>query len=407
MRQVLINLKSWLLQDKRRVLIIIFILIAAGYYLYSRSSATETMTPQTATVEKGTIISSVTASGTIVSSNIENVTTQASGTVKKVYISDGDYVYKGQKLAEIELDVQGQQNYLSAYSSYLGSVSSVNSAKNALEVADAGLAVTYDEIKGHDDDEDLATKETRVRAETSQRNAIDNVKVAEARLSSAAISLRTTTPVITSPTSGTVKSVTIAQGMNIGAAETASGSRANQRVATIGTEGLPIATFNVSEIDVVNIKPDQKATIMLDSITDKTFTGKVVSVDRVGSVTSNVTTYPVIIQLDTSSDEILPNMAATANIIVETKANILTVPSSAVNYSGSDTTVTKMENDEQVKTTVEVGISSDTETEIISGLYEGDEILTNTQSVSTSSQSQSGENRGFIPGGGEMRMITR
>lgn len=407
MKKILNNIRSWFAKDKKRVIIFVLLIVAVGYYLRSRNKSNATITPQTTTVKKATIVSSISASGIIVSSNIENVTTQASGTVKKVYVSDGDYVYEGQKLAEIDLDVQGQQNYLSAYSSYLSAVTSVNSAKNSLEVSNASLAVTYDEIKGHDDDEDLETKETRVRAETSQRNALDSVKVAEARFSSASLSLRTTTPVITAPTSGTVKSVTIAEGMNIGATETASGSRANQRVATIGTEGLPIATFNVSEIDVVNVKPDQKATITLDSITDKTFTGKVVSVDRVGSVTSNVTTYPVIIQFDTSSNEILPNMAATANIIVETKSNVLTVPSSAINYSGSDTTVTVLQDDEQITKSVEVGISSDTETEIVSGLDEGEEILTNTQSVTTSGQTQTGENRGFFPGGGEMRMITR
>jgi len=282
----------------------------------------------------------------------------------------------------------------------------MNSANNSYRSALASAEKVLDEVKGHDTDETFAQKETRTKAEVAKDNAYDSLKTAQARLTSASLDYKTSSPYIYSPIAGKVKSVTVAEGMNLGATDSASGSRANQRVATIATEGLPIATFNVSEIEVTKITTGQKATITLDSITDKTFTGKVVSVDRVGSTTSNVTSYPVIIKFDTNSDQILPNMAATANIIIETKSNVLIVSSSAVNYQGNQASVNVMKNKVQESISVEVGISSDTETEITSGLNEGDVIVTSASNTSTTS-TQSTENRsgsGSIFGGGEVRI---
>jgi RND family efflux transporter MFP subunit len=405
MKKKVINLIKKIFSTRKRAVITVVVLVIGGYLLWGKVSGNGSEPViQTSTVQRGTIVSSVTASGNVVSSNIENVTTQASGTVKKVYVSDGDEVYIGQKLAEIDLDVQGAQNHASAYSTYISAVNSLNSAKNNYRLTQASLAVVYDEIQGHDDDETFEMKETRTRAEVSNDNAYDAIISAQARLSSAALAYKTTSPVITSPVSGIVKSVTIAEGMNIGATETASGSRANQRIATIGTEGLPIATFNVSEIDVSLIKPEQKATITLDSIIDKTFTGSVVSVDRVGSITNNVTTYPVIIQLDTKSEQILPNMAASASIITDTKSDILIVPSTAISYLDGQTSVTVLRGDQKINQLVEVGISNDTETEITSGLSEENIVVTSTTTTSSNEQQPQGPGGGgFFPIGGGSR----
>ena len=397
-----------LFKTKTRIIIVSVILVATGVFGWQSTKKDEPKTEkQTATVERATIISAITASGTVISSNIENITTQASGTIARVYVSDGDEVVVGQKLAEIDLDVQGEQNYLSAYSSYVSAQNSLNSANNGYRLSQASLAVVYDEIKGHDNDESFELKETRTRAEVANDNAYDSVETAKVRLSAAAVSLKTNSPVISSPASGTIKSVSIAEGMNIGAAETASGARANQRIATIGTGGLPIASFSVSEIDVTQIEPGQKAIITLDSIADKTFTGKVVSVDRVGTISSNVATYPAIIQFDTKAEQILPNMTAMAKIIVETKSDILVVPSTAINYQDEAATVQVLRNGQEFKQAVEVGISSDTESEIVSGLSEGEIVVTGRGA--TAVKESSNASSGLIPirapgsGGGIMR----
>lgn len=399
MKKAILAYINKLKSDRKKLIAVITVLVLGGYLLFNKYGKNEEEPIiQTAQVQKGTIISSVSVSGNVISSNIENITTQASGTVSKVYVSDGDEVTKGQKIAEIDLDVQGQQNQAAAYSTYISAVNSLNSANNNYRLTQSSLAVVYDEIQGHDDDESLEMKEDRTRAEVANDNAYDAVKTAEARLSSAGLAYKTSSAIITAPSSGVVKSVTVAEGMNIGAQETASGARANQRIATIATGGLPIATFNISEIDVSLIEPGQKATITLDSIMDKTFTGKVVSVDRVGMITNNVTTYTTIIQFDTSSDQILPNMAATANIIIDSKSDVLIVPSQAVGYQDGQASITLIRNGRELNIPVEIGIFNDTQTEIISGLNEGDMVITGT--TTSTSQETSERSGGFMFGGG-------
>ena len=282
----------------------------------------------------------------------------------------------------------------------------MNSANNSYRSAQASADKVLDDLKGHDADETLAQKETRTKAEVARDNAYDSLKTAQARLTSASLDYQTSSPYIYAPISGTVKSVTVAEGMNLGATESASGSRANQRVATIASEGLPIATFNVSEIEVTKVTTGQKATIILDSITEKTFTGKVVSVDRVGSTSNNVTSYPVIIKFDTNSDQILPNMAVTANIIIDTKSDVLVISSSAVNYQGEQASVKIMKDGQEQNVSVVLGISNDTQIEVISGLNEGDIIVSSATATSTSStqSTQSRSSGGTIFSGGEVRV---
>ncbi|MCJ7826206.1 hypothetical protein MUP56_01150, partial [Patescibacteria group bacterium] len=72
-------------------LIIIILLIGGGWFLYQKLSSKKTSTPQyqTGAVERGTVISSVTATGQVATSNSTSVTTQASGVISKIYVKDG------------------------------------------------------------------------------------------------------------------------------------------------------------------------------------------------------------------------------------------------------------------------------------------------------------------------------
>lgn len=403
MKKKIIDFAKKVLSNRRRA-IIVFTALAVIVFFAWRTLGKKEEVPQiqTATVERGTIVSSITASGQILTSNIMHATTQASGVVKKVYVSDGDKVYKGQTIAEIELDTEGQQNRASAYASYISSVNSLKSAENNLRLAKAALDRVYDEIQGHDEDETLEMKETRTKAEVAHDNAYDAIQAARAKLSSANLDYQVSSPTIVAPTTGTINSVTIAEGMNLSASEGTNG-RTNQRVVSIVSEGKPLVSLNVSEIDVPRIKPGQKATITIESVADKTFTGKVVSVDRIGTTTSGVTNYPIIIQLDTSASQILPNMAATANIIVEAKSDILVVPASAVQTQDGQSVVRVLEDETERTVSVEVGISSDTQIEITSGLSEGDIVITGTTSLIQTQEGTSPFGGGF----GGPRVFTR
>jgi len=395
----------WIIAKRSRVILAILILLTLGFFLYTRGSRSNVSEIQTAKAEKGTIVSSVSASGNVIASNVTSVTTQASGIVKKVYVKEGDEVSTGQKIAEIDLDLEGKQNQAQAYASLVSANNSLNSANNSLRSAQASLDVVYDQIKGHDTDETLVVKETRTKAEVAKDNAYNSTINARANLVSSNYSYRLTSPVITAPISGTLTSLAIAEGMSLTSQTLSSGSRTGQRVASITISGKPLVSVDISEIDVPNVKIGQKATVTFDNITDKTFSGSVVTIDRVGSTTTNVTSYPAIIALDTNSDQILSNMAATVNIITQVKDNVLLIPTSAIQMQNNQAVVRVMKDKKEETINVEVGVSSDSQTEIVSGLSEGDEVVT---SIGTSTSGSNQQRSVFSTGGfGGARFIGR
>jgi len=374
---------KWLRKDKKLFIIAVVILIAGVWLLVTNiKKGSAKVTYQTSTVQKGTIISTVSASGQVLTTNILSINTEASGVVKKVYVKDGDYVYAGQTLAEITLDTAGLENNAKAYASYISASNGVNSARNSYRSAIASAEKVLDEVKGHDTDETYAQKETRTKAEVSRDNAYDGIRQAEANLISANYSYRSTSPVITAPFSGVIGSVNLVEGMVLDSASSTT-SINSQRVAVIKGDSLPVISVSLSEIDVPKVKVGQKVTITIDSLSDKTFTGTVATIDRVGTTTNNVTSYSAKIKLDSSLSEILPNMAATANIILETKTDVLISPTTAITTQDGASYAKVLKDGKETYVAVETGLQSDTETEIISGLSEGKTVITGTVAATT------------------------
>jgi len=386
--------------DRKYRTIAAVLVVVAGFLLWRSvgGKKQETQT-QTAQVEKGTIISSVSASGNILTTNVSMIMTTATGVVTKVYVTDGDHVTSGQKLAEVSLDTDGAQKYAAAWSSYLSSKNALDSSQTTLyslrsgkdtawkKYIDLATSATYQNSDGSARDdirsssaEFQSTEADWLAAEGKYKNQEAVIGQSRAALQSSWLSYRTNAPTITAPMSGTVTNVGLVEGMVLSTQDN------GVRAAVISREGNPLVSVNLSEIDVLAVKIGQKATVTVDSIPDKTFTGNVASVDRLGTVASGVTNYPAIVKLDTASDQLLPNMAATANIIVETKSDVLLVPSGAVQGQGNETYVIVLKDNREQNTPVTVGISSDTQTEITSGLSEGDEVVTGTVSAGTQSR---------------------
>ncbi len=391
------NFWTWIRAGRKNTVIAgaaLLVLIFAGYRIAVGSKG-KTPQYQTANVARGTIVETVSASGKVLTTNTLAINTQASGVVKAVYVKDGDKVYIGQKIAEITLDSDGILATQKAWAS-------LKSAENSYRSSQASLANVYDQIKGNDTTETFAMKETRTRAEVANDNAWVNLQTAR-------LSYRQMSPTITAPFSGIVQSVNLVEGMVL-SSSTSTTNINSQRVAVIKGNSLPVVNVSLSEIDVASVKVGQKVTVTFDSIPDKTFTGKVATVDRVGTVSSNVTSYSANIKLDSESEVILPNMAATAGIIIDTVSDVLEIPSSALIVSNGQTMAKTLQNGREVDVPVTVGLSSDTATEIKSGLTEGQVVITGVKSGSSSSSSgtRSVFSGGFGggTGGGGARVFT-
>jgi len=398
------------------ILIIILIILGLGAWRFLGGKGQQPQY-QAAKVERGTIVSSVNASGKVITANLVSITTSASGIVKEVYVKDGDTVSAGQKITEITLDQQGQQKNTAAWSSYLSAKNNIDAANataySLRSTKDTAWKKFYDlatnsqyqnsdgsprEDQRNSSAEFQSAQADWLAAEAkykNQQSTIDQVKVAA---NSAWLSYQSTSSIVSAPIPGTITNVGLVEGMVLASqadSTTDSTSTSSQRVATVQNEANPMITVDLTEIDVPKVKIGQKATVTLDSIADKTFTGEVVTVDKIGTTSNNVTSYPVIVQLDTTSDQILPNMAASASIILETKSDILVVLSTAVQTQAGQSYVRVISNGREEQIPVEAGISSDTQTEIISGLLEGEEVITGT----TSTTQTQGESRSVFGGG--------
>lgn len=183
-------------------------------------------------------------------------------------------------------------------------------------------------------------------------------------------------------------------------------------IATLVTK-QKVADISLNEIDAAKIALGQKVTITFDAIEDFSVTGKVIEIDLVGTVDQGVVTYNVKIGFDTQDDRVKPGMSVSAEIITDTKTDALVVPNSTVKsekgmkyveildrkFTGEQaiqgvTSVTAPQ-----RQAIEIGISNDTSTEIISGLEEGDQVISRTIKSNSTKQQTGQQSSGVrIPG---------
>jgi len=195
---------------------------------------------------------------------------------------------------------------------------------------------------------------------------------------------------------------------------------ANAVITTLITNQM-IAEITLNEIDVAKIKVGQKATLTFDALPEESISGKVLEIDSVGTASQGVVSYGVKIGFDTQDERVKPGMSVTADIVTDVKQNVLTLPNNAIKSQGNSKYVEFVEVSSDLKQkllasvsgvslpslpkqqSIETGISNDTSTEIVSGLNEGDVVVSSTVSSSTSSNSsttRSNQTQIRIPGVG-------
>jgi multidrug efflux pump subunit AcrA (membrane-fusion protein) len=148
-------------------------------------------------------------------------------------------------------------------------------------------------------------------------------------------------------------------------------------VATIVNLDKMNITLTVDELDIININKTQEVNVTLDAVKDKTFTGKIVSIDTDGTRSGDGNAkYSVKIELD-RTDDMLTNMTASVRAHIST-AEVISVPAEALVekdnktycYTAYDKETDTLSGEVEVKT----GISDGKNVEIVSGLNEGDKI---------------------------------
>ncbi|MDD5041574.1 MAG: efflux RND transporter periplasmic adaptor subunit [Candidatus Peribacteraceae bacterium] len=156
---------------------------------------------------------------------------------------------------------------------------------------------------------------------------------------------------------------------------------------TLQNPSYILITIPLDQVDVVRVQKGMTGSIVFDAIPGQTFKGVVDSIDSTAVTTSGVVSYNVDVKLPTPSGvTILSGMTTTVTIETSRKENVLMVPTLALHTEGGDTTVQTTLSGSVIVTT---GVTNGQYTEIVSGLKEGDSVLSVNLGTSTASASTS------------------
>ncbi|PIR43196.1 hypothetical protein COV24_04090 [candidate division WWE3 bacterium CG10_big_fil_rev_8_21_14_0_10_32_10] len=391
------------------LIVLTAIVFAGNKFLNKSTIQTSNISVSEEKVKKGNVKSTVSTSGQVQNANYLPVTTSVSGIVKTVYVKEGDEVKKGDKIMEVTLDSEGEKSKSSAYAAYLKAKNSLDSANNSLYSAQSTLTQKESDLDTIKRTTSYQTREEKLAFDLAQDNYLkakgdlenqqDSINQLKIALNNTWLDYLVQSPTINAPSDGVVANIIYVEGTQI---QNSVSERSIQTVASIKQPGSPIAMLNVSEVDINKIKVGQKVELSLNSIPGELFTGIITGIDKIGSVTSGVSNYPVIIKFDKESDQILPNMGVDAEIVIQEKDNVLYVPTSSIVTNNNKTGVNLIKNGNSEFVTIKTGISDNENTEVVEGLSEGDMVSIPSLPTSgfTDSNSANGNSFGGFTGGG-------
>ena len=326
---------------------------------------------ETAKVEKSDIHTSITATGTIEPVTSVTVGTQVSGIVSKLYVDYNSVVKKGQVIAELD-----RTNL----------ISELNTAKANLASSESSMAyekANYNRYKTLYD-KGLVSADEYESALLSYRKAKEDVSTKRESVNKAQTNLGYAT--ITSPIDGVVLSKSVEEGQTVAA------SFNTPELFSIAQDLTDMRVIaDIDEADIGGVKEGQRVSFTVDAFPDDHFEGQVTQVRQQATTESNVVTYEVVISAPNNDLKLKPGLTANVTIFTMEKNDVMSVPSKALRFIPTEAflekgqTISDCEGEHKLWTLedntfkahkVEIGTSNGLVTEIISGIPEGTEILT-------------------------------
>ncbi len=293
------------------------ILFAAGIAAWRAAGApTLEQRYRLQTVEKGDIVQSVSANGTLNPIVLVNVGTQVSGTVTKLYVDFNDKVVKGQPLLELDPSLLAAQARQSAANAI-----NIETSLRLARATEARLRALFaqDYVSRQDLDQAVQARQS-AEAQLAQAKAAadkDRVNLGYA--------------VIRSPVSGIVVDRVVDLGQTVAASlQTPTLIKIAQDLSEMRIDS------SFSEADVGKIQPGQPVRFTVDAFPERAFTGQVQQIRMNATVTQNVVTYNVRISLENPEQILLPGMTAYVNIAVARRDGVLTAPNAALRFRPAD-----------------------------------------------------------------------
>jgi HlyD family secretion protein len=198
---------------------------------------------------------------------------------------------------------------------------------------------------------------------------------------------------IVAPFDGTVTAVNVVAGQAGPTSGTAGA------IALADLDNLEIIV-NMAEVDVSKIKEKQVAQITLDALPNANLTGEVTLVAPAGVQTQGVVNYPVTVAVKNPPPDVKTGMTSNVNIITDQRNDVLMVPNRAIRTVARQKMATVLFEGREMQAPVVTGMSGDSQTEIVSGLKEGDVVVIGTTTTAQTGGFGGGPGGpGFVPGG--------
>ncbi len=398
-----VSLKDWVKTHKKLSIALAVMLLLIGYAVLRPTKQTYEYVAQA--VDRGEVVSKVTASGKLRALNTIKVGAEVSGQITNVYVDFNSQVSAGQVLAEIDptrikARVQQAQAQVSlAQASLLQAEAGAARALTDLAiqnreygrrqnlesggfVSKAGLDVAASALAGAR----ASVKTTNAQIASARAQ----ISQSGAELTSAQLDLRRTT--IVAPTAGVVINKLVEPGTTVAA----SFQTPNLFEIAADTTRMQVEAA-VDEADIGQIKGDQPVRFTVDAYPDQTFKASVRQIRKAATETQNIVSYLVILDVNNPDGKLLPGMTANVEIITGQKANVLRAPTTALRFRprAADRSDDKEKPDPKqpvvyvagsdpfrpARRKVTLGQQGEEYVEIIKGLNVGDKIVVRSRST--------------------------
>ena len=339
----------------------------------------------------------VTATGTIEPVTSVTVGTQVSGIVSRIYVDYNSVVKKGQVIAELD-----KTNL----------TSELNTAKANLASAQSSLNYETDNYKRYKTlySKGLVSADEYESAKLSYDKALQTVVSQKEQLTKAQTNLGYAT--ITSPIDGVVLSKAVEEGQTVAA------SFNTPELFSIAKDLKDMRVIaDIDEADIGEVKEGENVKFTVDAFPNDTFEGVVTQVRQEATTTNNVVTYEVVISAPNADLKLKPGLTANVTIFTAEKNNVLSVPSKALRYTPTVETIGKkykiqdcngknkvwtLEGNVLKAHAVQIGISDGSHTEIISGISNGVQVITELKEIMPEGGDEAAQNETerspFAPG---------
>lgn len=374
----------------------VIILIAVVSWLWPDSKKKEEVSFVTEKVAPANIQNSITATGSIEPVTEVTVGTQVSGIISKIYVDYNSEVKKGQVIAELD-----KTNL----------ISTLNTAKANLNNAESTLNYQTANYKRYKElyDKGLVSADEYENALLTYKQAKEQVTSAKESVQTAQTNLGYAT--ITAPIDGVILSKAVEEGQTVAA------SYNTPELFTVAKDLKDMQVVaDVDEADIGNVTEGARVTFTVDAFPNDTFSGTVTQVRQEATETDNVVTYEVVISARNDDLKLKPGLTANVTIYTTEMQGVLSVSNKALRFTPVKETVGNkkivdcngtskvwtLEGDKLVAHAVKIGMTDGTHTQIISGVKEGQTIITElkvtTEGGEGMAPQEGGERSPFAPG---------